>query len=102
LFAVASIVSEPGVKSGVTTVITLVMAYGSLMAFRSVKHSATTALKFALLLFMSGFVMTFAYRLAFVPAFPSLADISNFLLFGIPAALTVYCRRIEVLDLPNS
>ena len=95
LFAVFDMAREPTVRSGANTATILLMAYGCLMAFRSIKHGAAAGLKFAVLVFISGFALTAVYRIVFVPGSPSSADLSNFLLFGAPAALTFCCARWE-------
>lgn len=79
----------------VTNVLTIAcMAYFASRAFLSLRARQPVALKYALLLFVFGFLCTLVYRLAFVVNAPDFTDLANFLIFGIPAALAIWYARL--------
>lgn len=96
IFATALIlIKEPNSKSFVNLVITLLMAYCCVMAFKSLKHSAQVTIKYAVLSFLLGFAATLIYRIIFVADAHWGTDFSNFLIFSLPAILTAYCSKLQ-------
>jgi hypothetical protein len=96
LFGLFGLLQQPGAKSSVSMLNSALMAYSSVMAFRSMKQSPAAALRYAVLLLIVGFGTTAIYRAAFVTGSPASVDLSNLLIFGIPAALTFYCSRLAL------
>jgi hypothetical protein len=95
LFGVIGLVQALSMKSAVSMLNAVLMAYSSIMAFKSLKHSAIKAFKYAALLLVVGFGTTAIFRIIFVSGAVGSVDLSNFLLFCLPAALTFYCLKLE-------
>jgi hypothetical protein len=80
---------EPGSRSVAGVLLSALTLYAAISAYQSLKLSATKAIKFALLLFVLGYVGTAAYRLIFVPGGEG-PQVFDLLAFGIPAALVLF------------
>jgi hypothetical protein len=91
-----TLVEEPGVQSVVSLLLSALMLFAAISAYRALKISATKAIKFALLLFVLGYVGLAAYRLSFVPGGPGPMAF-DLLFYGIPAALVLYRARHSCL-----
>lgn len=95
VFGVLGVFQAPSVQISVSLLNTMIMTYASIMAFRSLRQGAAVALKYAALLFIFGFGGTAIYRLIFISGSSVIVDLSNFLIFGFPVALTFYCSQLS-------
>lgn len=95
LFGIIGLVQDLGIKSAISMLNAVLMSYSSIMAFKSLKHSAIKAFKYAALLLVVGFGTTAIYRVIFVSGAVESIDFNNFLLFGLPAALTFRFLKFE-------
>jgi hypothetical protein len=95
VFGVLGMLQAPSAQLAVSLLNTMLMACASIMAFSSMKQSAAAALKYAALLFLFGFGGTAIYRLIFISGSSVIVDVSNFLIFVFPVALTFYCSQLS-------
>lgn len=82
------LVKEPGMRSVVSLLLSALTLYAAISTYRALKLGAIKAIRFALLFFVLGYLGTAAYRLGFVPGGEG-PQVSDLLLFGIPAALVL-------------
>jgi hypothetical protein len=83
------LVEEPGSRSVASLLLSAVMLFAAISAYQALKLSAIKAAKFALLLFVLGYVGSAAYRLIFVPGGEG-PQVFDLLAFGIPTALVLF------------
>jgi len=83
------LVERPGFRSVANLLLSVLMLYAAISAFGALKVSATKAIRFALLLFVFGYVGSAAYRSILVPGGQG-PGVSDFLIFGVPAALVLF------------
>jgi hypothetical protein len=93
VFGLAFVVQETTFKSAINFANIACIAGFATQAFLSVRRRETKVAIYALLLFLFGFGTTTAYRMTYIVNGLHATDLSNFLIFGIPAALAyVYAK----------
>lgn len=94
VFGLAFIAQETTLKSALNLANSLSIAAFAVKSYWSARRREHKVFIYALLLLLFGFVTTTAYRMTYIVSEPDGTDLSNFLIFGIPAALACLYARL--------